>query len=138
MERNCHQYDVWITAVLAPDFISCSMCSNGQSSYFGRTEMLTTTRGEVWPLHLKQNKMKQCTWKARVYYKFILPSVGCQLKIVTCHLLLQGLGHKPLQSLTFNTARKEFRVEMRNEALCALGETGRRGLQIGRYFQKVL
>ena len=29
---------------------------------------------------------------------------------------------------------KEFRVEIRNEALCALGKNGRTGLQIVRYF----
>ena len=56
MERNWHQYDVWITVVLAPEFVSCSMCSNSQSSLFGRAEILTTTRGEIWPLHLKLNK----------------------------------------------------------------------------------
>ena len=35
-------------------------------------------------------------------------------------------------------ARKEFRVEIRNEALGALGKTGKTGLQIVRYFQKIL
>ena len=32
----------------------------------------------------------------------------------------------------------EFRVENRNEALCALGKTGRTGLQIVRYFQELI
>ena len=31
----------------------------------------------------------------------------------------------------FNTPWKKFRVESRNETLCALGKTGRMGLQIG-------
>ena len=64
----------------------------------------------------------------------ILPS--CQLKIGTCHLPLQGLHHEQLQLLTFNTRWKEFRVEIRKEALCPLGKTGRTGLQIIRYFQE--
>ena len=40
------------------------------------------------------------------------------------------LNHEPLQLLTFNIPWKEFRVAIRNEALCALGKTGRTGLQI--------
>ena len=36
----------------------------------------------------------------------------------------------PLQLLPFNIPWKEFRVEIRNEALCALGRTGRTGLQV--------
>ena len=31
---------------------------------------------------------------------------------------------------------KEFRVKIRNEALCALGKTGRSGLQIVRSFRR--
>ena len=38
----------------------------------------------------------------------------------TCHLTLQRLNQVLLQQPTFNTLRKEFRVESRNEALCAL------------------
>ena len=60
----------------------------------------------------------------------------CQLKIGTCHLPLQGLNHKLLWLLTFNTSWKEFRVEIRNEALCALGKPSRTGLQIVRYYQE--
>ena len=37
-----------------------------------------------------------------------------------------------------NTLWKEFRMEIRNEALCALGKTSRTGLQILRYFQEVI
>ena len=59
----------------------------------------------------------------------------CQLKTAH-HLPLQGWSHKPLQSLTLNMPWKEFRVEIRNEALCALGKTGTTGLQIVRYFQE--
>ena len=65
----------------------------------------------------------------------IFPS-PCQLQIGTCHLPLQGLNHMLLQLLTFDTPWKEFRVEGRNEALCALGKTGKTGLQIVRYFQE--
>ena len=51
--------------------------------------------------------------------------------IVSCHLPLQGLNHMLLQLLIFNTP---WRVESRNEALCAQGKTGKTGLQIVRYF----
>ena len=54
----------------------------------------------------------------------------------TCHWPLQGVNHELLQPLTSNTPWKEFRVESRNEALRALGKTGRTGLQIVRYFQE--
>ena len=53
-----------------------------------------------------------------------------QLQIGTCHLPLQGLNHMLLQVLIFNNPWKEFKVESRNEALCALGKTGRTSLQI--------
>ena len=49
----------------------------------------------------------------------------CQLQVGICHLPLQGLNHELLQPLTFNTPWKESRGEVRNEALCILGETGR-------------
>ena len=65
-----------------------------------------------------------------IYYVSHTIRYRCQLKIVTCHLPLQGWSQYPPQSLTFNTPWKEFRVEIRNEALSALGKTGRRGLQI--------
>lgn len=55
-----------------------------------------------------------------------------------CYPNPQGLSHWKLQSLTFNTPRKEFRVEIRNEVFCTLGKTGRTGLWIFRYFQEVL
>ena len=58
----------------------------------------------------------------------------CQLKTSTCRLPLQGLSHWPVQSLTFNTRCKEFKEEIRREALCALGKTGRTRLQIVRCF----
>ena len=67
----------------------------------------------------------------------------CHLQIGTCHghlpstyLPLWGLNHVLLQLLTFNTPWKEFRVEDRNEALCAQGKAGRTGLQMVRYFQE--
>ena len=59
-----------------------------------------------------------------------------QLQIGTCHLPLQGLNHELLQLLTFNTPRKELRVESRKEALWALGKTGRTGVQMVRYSQE--
>ena len=45
------------------------------------------------------------------------------------------LNWTELQLLTLNIHWKEFRVEIRNEALCALGKTSRTGLQFVRYFQ---
>ena len=67
----------------------------------------------------------------------------CHLQIGTCrghlpstYLPLWGLNHVLLQLLTFNTPWKEFRVESRNEALCAQGKAGRTGLQMVRYFQE--
>ena len=40
-----------------------------------------------------------------------------------CHLSPPGLNHVLLQLLIFKTLWNEFRVESRNQALCALGET---------------
>ena len=60
------------------------------------------------------------------------------IAIGTYHLPLQGLNHELLQLLSFNTPWKQFRVESRDEALCALGKTGRTGLQIVRYFQELI
>ena len=54
-----------------------------------------------------------------------------ELQVGTCHLPLQGLNHRPLQLLTFKAPWKEFRVEISNNALCALGKTARTDLQIG-------
>ena len=48
----------------------------------------------------------------------------------TFHLPLQGLNHVLLELLIFNTLWKELRVESRNDALCALGKTGRTSLQV--------
>ena len=59
------------------------------------------------------------------------PRMGCfhscvnytlALSMGTCYPHLEGLHHEPLQLLTFNTLWKEFRVESKNEALCALGK----------------
>ena len=55
------------------------------------------------------------------------------LTVGTCHLPLRGLNQVLLQLLTFNTLWKEFRVERRNEALCAWGKTIRAGLQIDMF-----
>ena len=51
-------------------------------------------------------------------------------------LALWGLSHQPQQALTFNTPWKEFRTEIRSEALCALGKASSTGLHIVRYFQE--
>ena len=66
-------------------------------------------------------------------FEFMTLKGHCQLKIGTCHLPLQGLSQWPLWPLTFNTPWKEFRMEIRNEAFCALGKTGRTGLQIDTF-----
>ena len=39
-----------------------------------------------------------------------------------------GINHEPLWLMTFNNPSKEFGVEVKNEALCALGKPGRTGL----------
>ena len=49
------------------------------------------------------------------------------------NLTLQGLNQGTLQQLTCNTPWKEFRMEIRNEALCALGKTGITGLKIDTF-----
>ena len=41
----------------------------------------------------------------------------------SCQLPPQRLHHDHYKLLTFNTLRKEFKVEIRNKALCALGKT---------------
>ena len=68
--------------------------------------------------------------KSKLNIKVVL-SVNCKLTfaIGTCHLPLQGLNHV-LLLLIFNKPWKEFRLESRNEALCALGKIGRIGLQM--------
>ena len=65
-----------------------------------------------------QNGQKKMLPKTMV--EFMTMGEPCELEIGTCHLLLQGLNLEPLKQLNFNTPRKGFRVEMRNEALCAL------------------
>ena len=62
----------------------------------------------------------------------------CHLPTGPCHLPLQGLNCELLQLLTFNNTQKEFRLRIKNEALCALGKTGRIGLQMVRYFQELI
>lgn len=48
----------------------------------------------------------------------------------TYHLPLQRLNHELLQLLTFGTSYKEFKVEIRTEALCAPQKTGRTAFKI--------
>ena len=78
---------------------------------------------------ITKGEAREEIWSSVNYLFFISTSLICQLQIGTCHLPLQGLNHVLLQLLTFNTLWKEYRVESRNEALCALGKTGRTGLQ---------
>ena len=63
--------------------------------------------------------------------------------VVTCKLALavylyKGSNYEPLLLLTFNTPWKDLNVEICNEAFCALGKTGRIGLQLVRYFQETM
>ena len=60
------------------------------------------------------------------------------LAMGTCHLPLWALNHVLLQLLTFNAPWNKFRVDRRNEALCALGKTNRTDSQIVRYFRSQL
>ena len=65
-------------------------------------------------------KVAQCTLSPLGMFTHC--SWSCELEIKTCHLPLQGLNHEPLQLLTLNNPLKELRVEIRSEALCALGK----------------
>ena len=67
-------------------------------------------------------------------------SINCKLALAigTCHLLLYGLYHVLFQLLTSNILWKAFRVESRNEALCAQGKTSRVSLQLVRYFHELI
>lgn len=47
---------------------------------------------------------------------------GCELKFDTCCQTLQGLNYESLQWLTRSTPWAEVRVNIRGEALCALGK----------------
>ena len=55
------------------------------------------------------------TFLSESLYKYKL-----SLAMSACNLPLQGLNHVLCQLLTFNNPWKEFRVEIRSEALCAL------------------
>ena len=56
-----------------------------------------------------------------------------------CHLPSAPIRIRSLATavLTFNSPGKEFRVDIRYEALRALGKTGRMGLQIVKYLEKI-
>ena len=47
---------------------------------------------------------------------------SCHLEMGTCHLPLQGLNHELLHLLSLDKQLKDFKVETRSEALCALGK----------------
>ena len=91
--------------------------------------------GQMWSCSAPLRRIQH-----RVFLFFWLPIVNCKLKLAlgTCHLPLQELNHVMLKLLTFNAPCNEFRVESKNEAPCALGKTGRTGLQIVRYFQELI
>ena len=55
--------------------------------------------------------------------KYVAMKGPCWLEVGTCQLPLQRLHHDHCKLLTFNTPWKEFRVEIKNKALCALGKT---------------
>ena len=61
--------------------------------------------------------------KAPNMVKYVAMKGPCWLEIGTCQLPLQRLHHDHYKLLTFHTPWKEFRVEIRNKALCALGKT---------------
>ena len=77
-------------------------------------------------------------WQPEIHTLGIWPylSWSCQLQIGTCHLPPQGLDHVLMQWLVCNNTWKKFRVESRNDGLCAQGKTGRTGLHTVRYFQE--
>ena len=80
-----------------------------------------------WSWNASQNMVKFMTMKG-----------PCHPHIGTCHLPLQGLNYESLQLLTFNTPERSsgWRSEMRHSVLWK--KTGRRGLQIVRYFQETI
>ena len=66
----------------------------------------------------------------------------CQQKIGIFHWHLPSTPTRikscAAAAADFEHALKGVQVESRNEALCALGKTGRTGLQIVRYFQELI
>ena len=81
---------------------------NHKTSVLFRLRKKSNSRGLRW---LVDTRKAQNPFSPLSSY-VILPT-----KNGTCHLPLQGLGHKPLQLLTFNIPWREFRVQIRNEAL---------------------
>ena len=81
------------------------------------------------------------SWHCRDVTNPIAP----QQEFLKKKFLIKSTMHKPttnwhlpsaskrIKSLIFNTPWKEFWVEIRSEALCELGKTGRRGLQIDTF-----
>lgn len=86
---------------------------------------MRVTKGKLSHILLASNKVR--LWKDQW--------CRCQLESGTCHLPLQRLNLELPQLLTLSTPWKELRVEIRSKTLCALGKTGRTGLQIVGYFQ---
>ena len=111
-------------------------------------------KGIILTSHVRKVRFRQVTWlfmsqsyqwaepgfKARSddSKPVLLPLCQYQLQIGTCHLLLYGLYHVLFQLLTSNILWKAFRVESRNEALCAQGKTSRVSLQLVRYFHELI
>ena len=70
---------------------------------------------------------------------------SCRLSTTNWHLPLADVIYLYkdyimllLRLLILNTILKGVQSENRNEALCALGKTGKTGLQIIRYFQELI
>ena len=66
--------------------------------------------------------LQSCPYQRCPTENWLLPSAATRIESLE------------LQLLTLNTPWKEFRVEIRNGAVCALGKTGRTDLWIVRYF----
>lgn len=85
--------------------------------------------GIEWSLERKVMNYLNITPLFFTCYKQLL-LLYCQLQTGTSRLPLQRSNCELLQLLTFNTPWKEFRVEIRTEALCVLGKTSRTSPQI--------
>ena len=115
------QSSIWI--ILSGCRVGCRRVSMDLEKYM---KILQPTKF-LWP---KFHEIRGVVWHREGSLHYYSDSQLCQLKIGTCPLPLQELSHKLLQPLTLNTPRKDFRIEIGNEALCALGKTSRTGLQI--------
>lgn len=75
--------------------------------------------GSGWPGRRSDpSSLCTCAKASRMTVK-VKEGVKLALAMGTCRRPLQGLNHVLRQPLTFNTCCREFRVDTRNEALCA-------------------